>query len=86
MPGGKFLKLTTAFVDVTLSADGRKYDTMTVASCIQPVKSVGVAIHELILATREVVASNTTVAAMEAVASKQGVDTSKLKRVNRTGC
>lgn len=84
-PGGKLLNLKTAMVDVTESADGKLYETVTMYSCVN---ILGANVVEVVYAMREPLDADNmeTLSGMEATAKSLGVtyDPSKLKLVNRT--
>jgi len=89
MPGGKFLKLDTVFVDVTKAAANtteQVYQTMTIFSCLHAVATV----TEVVFATRMMDTPPAVLTSMEGVARAHGVQwqDSSLMVVNRTadGC
>ena len=52
MPGGRFLKLPTTFVDVTLSDDGTQYEELIMYTCKDVIGSL-IHLEELIFSTRD---------------------------------
>merc|ERR1711871_282557 len=85
MPGAGLLKLPTVVVDVTTSANGTQYDTMTLYSCTT---KLGLEVPELVFASRVQTLDTAALARMQSTARAQGVqwDENKLKVVNRTTC
>ena len=84
VPGGSLLTLPTVVVDVGApAAVGGRYTTMTLSTCTV---KLGIAVHELVLATRSRARDDARLAAMVATATKQGVDTSDLRQSNWSAC
>ena len=86
VPGSGLVVLPTVVVDVSLSADGKQYETLTMYSCATPADLVDV--HELVFFTREKQPANETLTRMQSIARAAGVPwkDSDLYYVNQTDC
>eukprot|EP00933_Yihiella_yeosuensis_P017107 TRINITY_DN14387_c0_g1_i2.p1 TRINITY_DN14387_c0_g1~~TRINITY_DN14387_c0_g1_i2.p1 ORF type:complete len:207 (+),score=41.49 TRINITY_DN14387_c0_g1_i2:245-865(+) len=82
-PGGSLILLPSVIVDAKLSADGSRYDSFVMHSCFS---ALGVAINELIVATRNPQQDDETVQSMIESAQKHGVPTEGVKMVDRSKC
>lgn len=83
-PGGQFVKLQTAFVDVKVGADGL-YEQFSVYSCIS---ALGLPVEEVIFATRSRVPDEAELDQMMQLALKQGVPfkVESLSKVDHSKC
>mmetsp|Transcript_12639 Transcript_12639/g.29858 ORF Transcript_12639/g.29858 Transcript_12639/m.29858 type:complete len:214 (+) Transcript_12639:161-802(+) len=85
MPFGNLLQLPTVVVDVTPSADGSSYDTMTLYSCLP---ALGKKVEELVLATRARTPDPSMLTTMRNTITKQAVpvNVSALAQVDWAKC